>query len=395
MTDIDEILRSDAARWLAAQPAPPSLDAISSAATRPRGRGRVWFAVAATVLVVAAIALVPLLRSASHHASTTPIAASPQHDSAVLALDQTTFVAVHAGPPATVQLRSLSNGQLVKNLYVTAKDVTAAYALRAPDGSIVVTSGTLTGCSTRVERVDPVTGLATGVRTVAESMRYAALSPDGTKLAYLTWTSCAAQTTPPSVPAGLDQPSQSDPNVLTVLDLRTGSAVRTTISPGALGIAGANFGLSWSPDGRRIVAAGLAGTPAALLFDAAGPQLAGATRVPAPPGCSYSAPAWTTSGIIVAQTCGGVSPQKLVEISAAGVVGTAWPLPGCIDDGVLAATDPQHTRAVVQLDLGDYGPSCSASWATRIVRIDGATLTTVLTQPLGYAKFSSWAVTSG
>jgi hypothetical protein len=73
--DLDERLRSHGDAWRARDVDAPSLDAMLDVATGRRMRWQPWLAVAAGVLVVAAVAAIPIARHAQH--DNTPAAASP------------------------------------------------------------------------------------------------------------------------------------------------------------------------------------------------------------------------------------------------------------------------------------------------------------------------------
>jgi hypothetical protein len=65
--DVDERLQQHADRWRAKDFAAPPIDPMLEVAVGRRSRGR-WLAVAASLLVVASVAAVPLLRGAADHA---------------------------------------------------------------------------------------------------------------------------------------------------------------------------------------------------------------------------------------------------------------------------------------------------------------------------------------
>ncbi|PZS18444.1 MAG: hypothetical protein DLM57_06175 [Pseudonocardiales bacterium] len=74
--DLDDRLRSCGDAWREQDFLVPPLATMLDRATRRRGHGRRWLAVAATVLVVAAVATIPIVRHA-HHGSTPPAVSTP------------------------------------------------------------------------------------------------------------------------------------------------------------------------------------------------------------------------------------------------------------------------------------------------------------------------------
>ncbi len=289
-----------------------------------------------------------------------------------------TFVVVAHGPPNEIQVRSYRDTHVGKVLLTSAARESAD-ATGASDGSLLVTiSSTSGGCRTRIERLDPATGHASLGRTITDTAGRIALSPDGHRLAYVTNPSCSAATPPscPTVCAG--GPAGFLTNVLSVLDLSTGRTVRSpTDSPGER-----IFGVSWSPDGRRL-AIGYLGNPAGIrIVDPTDPDIATASSIPSPAGCLYSAPAWTRTGIIAARTCSttnpdgasiapGFDPDQIVALTPTGAVTNHWPVPPCIN-GTWTAADPQHASALVEMNIGYGTGQCSNKWSTRLDLIDAA-----------------------
>jgi WD40 repeat protein len=302
-----------------------------------------------------------------------------------------TFLAVESGVHEKLELRWYGDGELVKTLQTTDD---ALAATRAADGSILTTlSSTSHGCRTRIERRDQSTAKATLVRTSSDTMSHIALSPDGRRLAYVTFPSCAAAT-PPSCSGTCNGPARFLPNVLGVLNLATGAVVKSaTDNPGS-----PISGVSWSSDGSKLVVDFLDDPPRVLVVDPAKPRISSAPQIQAPKGCVYTAAVWIRSGIVVARTCPTgdnaslaplLDPDALVRVSSTGRVEGSWPLPGCID-GVSAVADPTYTTALVQVDVGYGNGTCSVSWYREFLRLDGTQLATVLSAPQPVGGGTSW-----
>ncbi|MCW2946711.1 MAG: hypothetical protein JWR24_3428 [Actinoallomurus sp.] len=142
-------------------------------------------------------------------------------------------------------------------------------------------------------------------------------------------------------------------------------------------------GLSWSPDGRHIVLGSVSAPQQLLIFDAAHPRFATASRLSARHGCGYSAPAWTNAGIIAAERCGEDShppPHRLVRLSPSGAVDGSWPLPDCVD-GFWTRTDASHTNVLVQADVGYGDDRCGSSRFSRVAALGEGGLRTIIDQP--------------
>ena len=87
--DIDHLLQDAARRWNAWQPTPPPLaEAVTRAQTSRRRSKSTWLAIAASVIVVIAIATIPVLRSLSTDRHSTHAAASRPSDSTIAKLSQ-------------------------------------------------------------------------------------------------------------------------------------------------------------------------------------------------------------------------------------------------------------------------------------------------------------------
>lgn len=336
-------------------------------------------AVMAAVAVVAVVGAVAGVLTWRTHAS------QPRPPAVTSATE--TFLTVSYPRPGigmALQLRRVSDGSLVNTVLRTAPN-SRVEATRAADGQLLV--ALITGCTTRLERLDPTTGRTTPIRTLGEPVDGMAVSPNSEQLAYLTQTRCIPTSCPSSsVCHGLAQPP---PSVVVVLDLHSGRSVRA---------ATANYrhdltGLSWSPDAHHVVVgfagnvrkiAGYAGPEYELvILDAADPNFRTARDVPNQPRCSYFAPSWTKTGIVASEGCApdpGLSQDRLVRIDTTGAISAHWPLPACSSAGN-TRTDPTHDDVLVEIRVGYGNGSCGKNWATRITRINGSSLHTVMNLP--------------
>jgi hypothetical protein len=282
------------------------------------------------------------------------------------------FLTVANGLPnagETLQLRSVSHGAVIRTL-VQTKPHTIVSAAQASDGGVV--AALTTGCESVLERIDSGTSRATALRKVGETVSGIALSPTGTQIAYLTHPSCVVD----HCTGKCAGPAAFLPNVLVVLNLLTGSRSRAATDDQGHPL----FGLSWSPDGRQIVAGYDGDRQQLVIFDAGDLNFPAAHRVPNPSGCSYFAPAWTLAGLVAAQGCGpepDLSPSRIVQINAQGVVSAQWALPSCID-GLTTRTDPAHERILVQSNIGYGSGMCATRRDAQISRVIDGQLHTVI-----------------
>ena len=301
-------------------------------------------------------------------------------------------------PSYELQVRSSINGSVQKTVLRSLAQISA---FREPDGTILAIVDYL--CRSDVELIDPQTGTTTPLRTLGGFVDDAALSPDASRLAYYTYpasssrSSCTPSVQPAQpflLPPPQSSPANFGPSVLTVTDLNTGASVKTvTTGEGQL---------SWNPQGTELAVNQVLGSQSPIaVVSAAHPDLAPITRIPAPAGCQYFSPAWTTSGLIVVEGCGSqplLSPSRLVELKVQGGVTATWNLPTCID-GIQAITDAGHTHALIQADIGyGNGPPCGipnpGNNYTQLMIVQSNTLQIVdrLTDPDGSStiQIASW-----
>ncbi|UIJ35999.1 hypothetical protein [Allobranchiibius sp. GilTou73] len=267
-----------------------------------------------------------------------------------------------------VQIRGIDDGGLLITS-AHSRAATTVSATRERSGPLIV--ALTTGCRATVERVDPETGRVTVLDHLTEDVAGITVSPDGSRLAYLTHPRCVVSTCK-SICAG---PEIFNPSVIVVLDLATGRGTRTaTDTPGH-----PLFGLSWSPNGHQIAAGYSGNRDQVVTFDSTKLDFATARRVPDPSEHGYLAPAWTTSGIVAAQESGAgmLSPSRLVRMNVDGHVSASWTLPSCVD-GLITATNPTRTRVLVQSDIGYGNGSCSKKWTTQLSTTLGIRLRTIL-----------------
>ncbi len=286
-----------------------------------------------------------------------------------------------------LQLRSVHTGRVVVTLLRSLGNIDA---VRARDGSVIAVVNY--GCRSRVLRIDPRTGRSALIRTLPQYASDVALSPDGRRLAYLTYPSSAPQpcgparqpVSPEEVLVNPGGPAQFLPSVVAVVDLASGSTVRAATSdPGS-----PPSGPAWSPDGKS-VAVTYSGTSSIVLLSAAHPDFASAPQIRPPHRCGYIDVTWTARGLLAVLGCNrqdpALSPRTLVRLSATGHRAATWALPACID-GVHAMTDAAETRALVESDVGyGNGAPCGspspAGWTTQVAVVGPAKLRTIAVYP--------------
>jgi hypothetical protein len=323
--------------------------------------------------------------SSSHHPAPTVA-----HPSARVATPQPTrtlassaaFLTMRGDPARglTFELRAISDGHVLDTV-LRAKGLSGiASAAAAPDGSVLMAQNG--ECSSSLKRLDLTTGGVKTIRTIPGQVYGMVVDPSGTKIAYLTYATCNTF----SCPRGCAAPSAGPPDVLVVLDLTSGHAIRT--------IADSQVGfledVTWSPDGTQlaIIASGRS-SPELLLLSARAPNFAAARPITARLGCRYIAATWPATGIIAAETCNGDTyvPSRLVDLTPAGVVRAAWRLPACVA-GLRLASPPGGSRTLVDTDIEyDQDRTCAVTEGSGLVRfsrisiIDGTRLRTVLQTP--------------
>lgn len=254
-----------------------------------------------------------------------------------------------------LELKDSRDGHLVRVLLQDKG--TSMSAARERDGSALV--AVTKDCTTRVERIAQADSQIRLVRTIKEPIFGMVLSPDGIRIAYRTYPTCAKRGGPSRKTSGGGVVYL--PNVLAVVNLRTGARVATaTEQPGH-----PFEGIAWSPDGAEIAVGYEGDPPRVLLLDSSHPSFHGARALRARRGCSYFGPAWTRMGIIVIEGCSAeplVSPDRLVRINNDGVVVQHWTLPACID-GIGMVIDSRFSNILIEMGIG-YGatPPCGREY---------------------------------
>ena len=253
--------------------------------------------------------------------------------------------------PAVLQVRAAGDGHLVRTLLTADRATTVLSAAVASDGTVLVAQSD--DCTTTLSRLD-LNGGQELIRTIGTDVSDVAIDRYGDRIAYLTHPTCTTWRCTGTC-AG---PAVLAPNVLVVLDLRTGTSLRTVTDNAGHPLST----LRWSPDGTRIAATYMGDRWQLLVFDAARPSFGNALRVPARTGCSYLAATWSGTGLIAAEACGtsaaNFSPGRLVAIRLTGEPLASWPLPACIDGTALAST-PDGSRTLVQTNIGYGNGSCA------------------------------------
>jgi hypothetical protein len=358
----------------------------------PRGRITVPLAAAAAIAVIAlGTVLVPRIwpgGSTAHHGQARPSVGPVVPLESFLTVT-TTGPVIHGDhliryPVSTLQLRSVRHGRVIATLL---RKLGSIDAVMTRNHSVIAVVDY--GCRSRVLRIDPRTGAATLIRTLPESAGSIALSPDGRKLAYLTYPASDPQRCQPARqpaspvrvqanPGGLPQ---FLPSVLAIVNLATGTVARAaTGNPGD-----PPWSPSWSPGGSQIA---IVHSGSVELLSAAHPDFAAARQLRPPHGCGYVAATWTVTGLHAVLGCGKedlmLSPRTLVRLSAAGHRSGSLRLPDCID-GITLHADPTARHVLVEADIGYANdPRCGihrpGGWSIRIAEVR-ATLTTIAVFP--------------
>jgi len=294
---------------------------------------------------------------------------------------------------SALQLRSARGGQVVATLL---RSLASLDAVLAPDGSVVAAEDF--GCRTRLLRIEPRTGRARLIRTLPESAGGIALSPDGRRLAYLTYPASDPQPCGPArQPAAPVRVFTQDggvarflPSVLAVVTLASGTVVRAaTRNPG-----NPPFDPAWSPDGASVA---VIYSWSVAVLSSGHPDFAAARLIRPARHCGYSAVTWTTAGLLAARGCARTpapAPTELVALPAAR--GHDWPLPPCTA-GVGLLVDPTLRHVLVESGIGfGTGPPCGLSyerWSAKIAELRPGRLATiaVLGRPGGdQSQLTGW-----
>lgn len=249
------------------------------------------------------------------------------------------FVTVSADLPDVgyrVQARSLSNGEVLGRLAQSGPPHPLAAAQEA-NGDVLVAE-THGPCAAVVYRVDPATGGVTVVRHVSHAISDLHVSPDGRSIAFLTYPTCDN---------GHGPQAEALPSTLAVVDLASGTtALTSTPTPGH-----PLWGVSWSPDGQRLVTS-YTGTGALLILPSHAPRFAASQAIRPPRGCSFAFPSWTAAGIIAAVTCGRTG--YLEQVTPAGRVTHRWKVPACGLNGSQTVQDLPAAKTLVATSSGPY-----------------------------------------
>jgi hypothetical protein len=272
-----------------------------------------------------------------------------------------------------LQLRSMRSGRVMVTLLRSLGDIDA---VRARDGSVIAVVNY--GCRSRVLRIDPSTGRSALIRTLPQYASDVALSPNGRRLAYLTYPASTPQTCRPSrqpaspvdVLVNPGGPAQFLPSVVAVVDLASGATVRAaTSSQGS-----PPSGPAWSPDGKSVAVTTYSGNGSIVLLSAAHPDFTSAPQIRPPHRCGYIDVTWTVRGMFAVLGCDRqdpmLSPRTLVRLSATGHRVATWTLPACID-GVHAMADAAQTSVLVESDVGygngaPCGSPSQAGWTIQV-----------------------------
>src|SRR5215467_1376871 len=302
-----------------------------------------------------------------------------------------TFLAVSTTPPrergqyfvkwpvSTLQLRSVHGGRLITTLL---RSLGSIDAVDVPGGSVIAVVSY--GCRAQVWRINPRPDARTLVRTIPQSAQDVALSPDGNKLAYLTYPASGHQQCGPSRQLARpvrfhDLPDLASflPNVVAVINLKSGAVARTaTRNPG-----NPPFSLAWSPSGSQIATVVSGGID---LLSAVHPDFGTSKPIRPRRGCGYRTATWTVRGILAVENCGTVNPavpQRILKLLApAGRQPSSWQLPACTE-GVGLIPDPALRHVLVWAEIG-YGSRkpCGVNWTYRLAEVLPSHLKTVAVQ---------------
>ncbi len=294
--------------------------------------------------------------------------------------------------PPVVDVRSVDDARVLEELPIPAEDLpadaTEATALRAPDGTIVaVASG---GCYAQISRLDPKTGAVVLLQDETVSVEQPVLSPDGRRLAYLTWGVCTRTHGVVSQPGGL---AGIGPTQLSILDLVTG----TTVDAPALLSGNDVSSMTWSLDGSKLAVSLYSGNiTSPRVLSATAPVYTGSQHMHAPAGCEDLPQTWTAAGLYAVQYCGPqqLTATRIVRLDQHGFVTGDWPLRACVDGAFVTADAASRTRLLVAMDVGYGSDACGAHWSYRLSELSGSGLRTLLDLPGTVGTNSTWDVTS-
>ncbi len=267
-------------------------------------------------------------------------------------------------PEHVLQLRSLRTGRVIRTLLRSVGDIKAT---ARPDGDVIAAESF--GCKARLLRINPVTGRKTVIGALPEPVLDVALSPDGTRLAFITTQrrvprSCTPVAQPRHPVTVLMNPGGPEIGIpatgLAIFNLGTRAIVTTRHQSAARSA----LTLAWSPDGRRIAvtagATALASWPNVVeLLSAARPDVRTARTIRPPRRCAFTIVAWPTSGLVAGAQCPKADRRnrpRFVRLSPAGRIAFRWPrLPGCTD-GVQAFTLGARVLVAADLRVSDGKP---------------------------------------
>jgi hypothetical protein len=302
------------------------------------------------------------------------------------------FLTTQRGTPFSVEVRNLADARVVETLPVHADDLPAAAtdatALRAPDGTIVVVASG--GCYAEITRVNPATGAVVLLQDQSVSVEQPVLSPDGRRLAYLTWGVCLQTHGVVRQPGGL---AGTGPTQLSILDLASGATVDAPALP-----SGDNVdSMTWSPDGSKLAVSYYSGNITSLrVLSSRDPVFAGSQHMHAPAGCVNWPQAWIGNGLYAMQTCGQneFPPVGMVRLDQHGIVTGHWAVPSCVSGITITADAASRTRLLVAMSVGYGSDACGASWSYRISELSGSGLRTLVDLPGSDGTNFTWDVTS-
>lgn len=271
----------------------------------------------------------------------------------------TNFLTLQGGH---LQIRAVKNGKVTQTANTTAQ-LAATYT----DG---VAAAIADGCRTRIT-TQPRIGKTTARTLITLPSRISgfAITADGTKLAYLSDSTCTV-------------PASSGATTLTVVDLRTGkSATRKAATSAPF------TGVVWGPSNAKLALAVGGTVPAFASLDATTLATKTGEEVTLPYQCGYTDPVWTGAGILAVEVCprsagDPLAPLRIVEINdgqgeSFGTDDANWRLPACTATAHLS-TDAPHTSVYVQYGAG--APTTAAHCSSPHSTVLGTLTTTDITK---------------